>query len=103
MQKVGYAFIGCVGRDIDNLAATLRLHLWHDSLAALPQPAYVDGKATVPFFDGYVHERAEGTAFEKTRIVDQAVDASDLVHRSEERRVGKECFVSCRSRWSPFL
>ena len=22
--------------------------------------------------------------------------------RSEERRVGKECFVGCRSRWSPY-
>ena len=25
-----------------------------------------------------------------------------LVHRSEERRVGKECMVQCRSRWSPY-
>ena len=24
------------------------------------------------------------------------------VVRSEERRVGKECFVPCRSRWSPY-
>src|SRR3546814_21131377 len=24
-----------------------------------------------------------------------------LMHRSEERRVGKECFSPCRSRWSP--
>ena len=22
--------------------------------------------------------------------------------RSEERRVGKECFLMCRSRWSPY-
>ena len=25
-----------------------------------------------------------------------------LLIRSEERRVGKECFVPCRSRWSPY-
>ena len=25
-----------------------------------------------------------------------------LPRRSEERRVGKECFVPCRSRWSPY-
>src|SRR3546814_14156001 len=25
-----------------------------------------------------------------------------LWHRSEERRVGKECFSTCRSRWSPY-
>ena len=26
----------------------------------------------------------------------------DSVARSEERRVGKECFLLCRSRWSPY-
>src|SRR3546814_10703894 len=25
-----------------------------------------------------------------------------LFHRSEERRVGKECVSTCRSRWSPY-
>ena len=25
-----------------------------------------------------------------------------LTARSEERRVGKECMVQCRSRWSPY-
>ena len=27
---------------------------------------------------------------------------ADLGKRSEERRVGKECHVVCRSRWSPY-
>src|SRR3546814_15248283 len=31
-----------------------------------------------------------------------AVDAADDYARSEERRVGKECVSTCRSRWSPF-
>src|SRR3546814_4613009 len=26
----------------------------------------------------------------------------DAGHRSEERRVGKECVSTCRSRWSPY-
>src|SRR3546814_13352269 len=26
----------------------------------------------------------------------------DLIVRSEERRVGKECVSTCRSRWSPY-
>ena len=26
----------------------------------------------------------------------------EIVERSEERRVGKECTVLCRSRWSPY-
>ena len=28
--------------------------------------------------------------------------ALHLVYRSEERRVGKECWITCRSRWSPY-
>src|SRR3546814_5071193 len=36
-----------------------------------------------------------------------AIDGADLVPvdrqlRSEERRVGKECVSTCRSRWSPY-
>ena len=27
---------------------------------------------------------------------------SDSLARSEERRVGKECVSTCRSRWSPY-
>src|SRR3546814_7657298 len=29
-------------------------------------------------------------------------DAELVVRRSEERRVGKECVSTCRSRWSPY-
>src|SRR3546814_11020684 len=28
--------------------------------------------------------------------------AHQKLHRSEERRVGKECVSTCRSRWSPY-
>src|SRR3546814_12849198 len=34
-------------------------------------------------------------------IVSRALRAPDPV-RSDERRVGKECVSTCRSRWSPF-
>src|SRR3546814_5755501 len=27
---------------------------------------------------------------------------ADITNRSEERRVGKECVSTCRSRWSPY-
>src|SRR3546814_14992959 len=30
-------------------------------------------------------------------------DLADAGRRSEERRVGKECVSTCRSRWSPYL
>src|SRR3546814_15688512 len=32
----------------------------------------------------------------------KTTDNSYYVNRSEERRVGKECVSTCRSRWSPF-
>src|SRR3546814_9295943 len=39
-----------------------------------------------------IHERQDGLT----------VGNSILVCRSEERRVGKECVSTCRSRWSPY-
>src|SRR3546814_5919784 len=33
--------------------------------------------------------------------LDAHIGRIDLVGRSEERRVGKECVSTCRSRWSP--
>src|SRR3546814_17964730 len=33
-------------------------------------------------------------------VVDPAISDGEL--RSEERRVGKECVSTCRSRWSPY-
>src|SRR3546814_2692295 len=34
--------------------------------------------------------------------VDDEVDDDEEETRSEERRVGKECVSTCRSRWSPY-
>src|SRR3546814_15303974 len=31
-----------------------------------------------------------------------ALENLDMAARSEERRVGKECVSTCRSRWSPY-
>src|SRR3546814_11090942 len=36
-------------------------------------------------------------AVERHRLADERTDV-----RSEERRVGKECVSTCRSRWSPY-
>ena len=37
------------------------------------------------------------------RIIQMGVQVTEgLGAGSEERRVGKECFVPCRSRWSPY-
>ena len=51
----------------------------------------------------------ESVAFSKAVLAakdPQAIAAMNLAaltpSRSEERRVGKECSVTCRSRWSPY-
>src|SRR3546814_8219835 len=45
------------------------------------------------------HREVDG----KGRLADTALSVSDCqYHRSEERRVGKECVSTCRSRWSPY-
>src|SRR3546814_8690189 len=36
------------------------------------------------------------------RPVSAVADYTELRDRSEERRVGKECVSTCRSRWSPY-
>src|SRR3546814_1590626 len=39
-------------------------------------------------------------AVDSLRPDEQMID--HLIERSEERRVGKECVSTCRSRWSPY-
>src|SRR3546814_18818608 len=41
----------------------------------------------------------EGDAGQLLKLIDALDDDAD---RSEERRVGKECVSTCRSRWSPY-
>src|SRR3546814_2391964 len=62
-------------------------------------------------FRGTAAERAQADAAEVGRAVDAPLpvgaDAGERliesgVERSEERRVGKECVSTCRSRWSPY-
>ena len=35
-------------------------------------------------------------------LVFPSMPKGEIVDRSEERRVGKECLHQCRSRWSPY-
>src|SRR3546814_18331318 len=44
--------------------------------------------------------RARERAF--LRYGDKSKDWAWMTQRSEERRVGKECVSTCRSRWSPY-
>src|SRR3546814_18746280 len=37
----------------------------------------------------------------RLEVISGARHSPQFTHRSEERRVGKECVSTCRSRWSP--
>src|SRR3546814_17534406 len=50
----------------------------------------------VPLDDGSKHSLVGYHIIDEAKL--QALDAV----RSEERRVGKECVSTCRSRWSPY-
>ena len=41
-------------------------------------------------------------AFENDRRLNELARMREALERSEERRVGKECELKCRSRWSPY-
>jgi penicillin-binding protein 1A len=58
--------------------------------APLPTERAVAGGSVAPYFEEWV------------RQILQDRFGSKLYTRSEERRVGKECGLRCRSRWSPY-
>src|SRR3546814_7748542 len=48
-------------------------------------------------------EEAETVVVRAETLHDQAVqDLREIEDRSEDSRVGKECVMTCRSRWSPY-
>src|SRR3546814_13478434 len=49
---------------------------------------------------GFAARRAQRCQVPGVR--EQVLVATDAQQRSEERRVGKECVSTCRSRWSPY-
>src|SRR3546814_18653480 len=75
-----------------------------------------NGYATVTYTAGYAPEEVPvalvqamllliGHSFSNREAVSVGNTGSEIplgVDRSEERRVGKECVSTCRSRWSPY-
>src|SRR3546814_17293347 len=52
--------------------------------------------------DGREPQPAEGHPADRGACLRPRPAADDQRQRSEERRVGKECVSTCRSRWSPY-
>src|SRR3546814_13487926 len=85
-----------------------RLQYWDDGLSN-----WVGQRAKVqvhydPRDVTYVYVRTPGGTLVKAAVTTPGVSAISLAEwsarrqRSEERRVGKECVSTCRSRWSPY-
>src|SRR3546814_12355967 len=107
------AFFMKIGEDFSRLlfgvgtvlALTL-LVLWRYGLARIGQRYLGDS----PFADLCIYDGVERSALSGAEAIDaDAVGLSSpyphdsaVVARSEERRVGKECVGTCRSRWSPY-
>src|SRR3546814_13242863 len=55
-----------------------------------------------PAIDPIVNIECPGIGMCHLPFSEEIAHREDFVHRSEERRVGKECVSTCRSRWSPY-
>src|SRR3546814_15950056 len=66
----------------------------------LPPPVIRDGVATLVLaVDGL---SGDAVSQLETRIREAGTGVAGVRDRSEERRVGKECVITCRSRWSTY-
>src|SRR3546814_16502942 len=71
--------------------------------AEIPQPGQSQGNLDRPRQAAALDGRADQEGQEGRGFPDQEVIGTNTREnaRSEERRVGKECVSTCRSRWSP--
>src|SRR3546814_14415771 len=85
--------IGWIGGRLVELLAQVRFqHLAHQSI-----------DRTANGRDLLKHRSAIRACFQRAiQRIALATNAANASKRSEERRVGKECVSTCRSRWSPY-
>src|SRR3546814_17548383 len=59
--------------------------------------------ATPAYADGHPYLTEDAAAYLRDcGVAMVGIDSMNIDDRSEERRVGKECVSTCRSRWSPY-
>ena len=66
-------------------------HGYYEHELTTPQPFEVDVELVLNLQPAGIDDDLE-----------KSVDYARVYERSEERRVGKECWITCRSRWSPY-
>ena len=84
-------------RDINAILSTYTDDIEHDAIGREPNP--ITGKAAIGvFYREFLSDLEHAKVIPVRRLYGDAF----AVGRSEERRVGKECTMTCRSRWSPY-
>src|SRR3546814_14327869 len=63
---------------------------------------YSYGDPVFTRLNGVASGLAEAAPLDQVQLHYALAKAYDDVNRSEERRVGKECVSTCRSRWAPY-
>src|SRR3546814_12284076 len=67
--------------------------------------SFAASRQTILFPLAIIHHacyRGNLSLFRSLILIGFSVEAESVKYRSEERRVGKECVSTCRSRWSPY-
>src|SRR3546814_16681045 len=67
-----------------------------------PTVVSIDALEALPAVYREILEDAYPAGYETLKTAYREVDVKNLALRSEERRVGKECVSTCRSRWSTY-
>src|SRR3546814_12158245 len=65
-------------------------------------PIFNDYHAQIDLYPHGMSRMVTKFAYESPRLGSGETGLNDALKRSEERRVGKECVSTCRSRWSPY-
>src|SRR3546814_14434425 len=84
----------------------MRISDWSSDVCSsdLAAPNNTQRFAEVPPLGVKVHRGLthDGLGKYLSQVITKAPGPTDDIVRSEERRVGKECVSTCRSRWSPY-
>src|SRR3546814_11658222 len=114
---LGYYFWFCVFCFFKQKTAyEMRISDWSSDVCSSDLADLLALRGDDPYLQGLDNDLRElllswfDTGFLDLRAIDWNSPASlleklvayEAVHRSEERRVGKECVSTCRSRWSPY-
>src|SRR3546814_17230575 len=77
----------------------------HGAMSGMDHGAMAAGASAAAADHGSSHSMVGMNMRDKSKVPDSVkvgVGVDAIAMRSEERRVGKECVSTCRSRWSPY-